>query len=191
MTQEKPPTGSAETLKFAGKMFAILDKTFRINGKDVVIEVGRRAPGTRLIIDLGEDLLLTKEWRSELNAYDYRLPGGKVFDSLADYQGALSKGGDLAPAVLGAARNEAKEEAGVDTGDFAQFHKSIAGLTVDWDLYYFAVTNPTLSTQKLGEHEIIETVRISKEDAKRMCLDGSIGEERSALVLLRYLSQNP
>jgi len=30
-------------------------------------------------------ILLSREYRSELDRYDYRLPGGKVFDTLAEY----------------------------------------------------------------------------------------------------------
>jgi len=176
-----------ETVKYQGKMFAVVDKEIEANGKTLTIEIGRRAPGTRLIIDLGAELLLTKEHRPELGRYDMRLPGGKVFDTLAAYEAALAAGGDLAEDIERAARLEAKEEAGVDAGAFSLFHTSVAGLTVDWTLYYFVVKDPTLGAQELGEHEVIETVRVPKEAARRMCLDGSVSEERSALVLLRYL----
>jgi 8-oxo-dGTP pyrophosphatase MutT (NUDIX family) len=180
-----------ETTKYQGKMFAIVDKEIDVNGKTITIEVGRRAPGVRLIIEATDGaLLLTKEYRPELGRYDIRLPGGKVFDSLAEYQTALSAGTDLFPAIEAAARLEAKEEVGIDSGDFTRIHTSIAGLTVDWDLHYFVVKNPVEGAQALGEHEDIEVARISREDAKKFCLDGSISEERSALVLLRYLSQN-
>jgi hypothetical protein len=179
-----------ETVTYQGKMFAIVDKEIEANGKKFTIEVSRRAPGTRLIIDLGNELMLTKEWRPELNAYDYRLPGGKVFDSLIEYMDALATGADLAPAIEKAARLEAKQEVGVESGDFSHFHKSIAGLTVEWDLHYFAVTNPVIGAQELEEHEVIETIRVPKKEAETMCLSGAISEERSALVLLRYLSKN-
>jgi hypothetical protein len=41
-----------------------------------------RPPGLRLVLKKDGRIVLTKEYRSEYNAFDYRLPGGKVFDSL-------------------------------------------------------------------------------------------------------------
>lgn len=170
-------------------MFAIVERKDISNGHERTLELARRAPGVRLIIELSDgNLLLTREHRSELGKYDIRLPGGKVCDSLAAYLQLLAKGEDIAPAVEAAARLEAKEEAGVDDGDFTHIHTSVSGLTVDWDLHYFAVTNAKVGSQALEEHEDIETVQVSKEDAKKMCLDGSMSEERSALVLLKYLA---
>ena len=179
-----------ETVKYQGKMFAVVDKDVEINGKTVTIEVGRRAPGVRLIIEAADgSLLLTKEYRPELGRYDIRLPGGKVFDSLAAYQEALAAGGDLYPAILAAAKLEAKEEVGIEDGEFERIHVSVAGLTVDWDLHYFVVRTPKEGAQELGEHEDISVARTSKEEARAFCLDGTISEERSALVLLRHLSE--
>jgi 8-oxo-dGTP pyrophosphatase MutT (NUDIX family) len=181
-----------ETIKYQGKMFAIVERKDVSNGHERILEIARRAPGVRLIIELPDgNLLLTREHRSELGKYDVRLPGGKVCDSLTAYLELLATGEDIAPAVETAARLEAKEEAGVDGGDFVHIHTSVSGLTVDWDLHYFSVKNAVVGDQALEEHEDIETIAVSKENAKKMCLDGSISEERSALVLLKYLSQNP
>lgn len=59
-------------------------------------EKARRAPGTRLIIPVGEDsILLTKEYRQEVDGYDFRLPGGKVFDSLEEYNSFLQSDEDI------------------------------------------------------------------------------------------------
>lgn len=178
-----------EKITYKGKLFAMVEKTEEVNGSMRTIEIARRAPGTRLIIETNDDnLLLTKEFRSELNAYDFRLPGGKVFDSLDEYLEALAKSSDLAPAIEAVARKEAHEEAGVESGDFKWIHKSVSGLTVDWTLHYFLVTNAILGAQALEADEDIAVFPVSKDEAKKMCLDGRISEERSALVLLRYLS---
>jgi len=179
-----------ERIVYTGRLFAIVERKDRSNGHERTLEIARRAPGVRLIIELPDgSLLLTREHRSELGKYDARLPGGKAYDSLAEYLDALAKHKDLSPLIEAAARLEAKEEAGVDDGTFTHIHTSVSGLTVDWDLHYFIVTNVTVGTQALEEHEDIETMRVSKEEARKMCLDGSISEERSALVLLRYLSR--
>ena len=172
-----------ETIKFQGKMFAVVDKKVMIN------ELGRHAPGTPLIIEEDADtLVLTKEYRPELNTYDIRLPGGKVCDSLGEYLALLEENVDLAPKIEAAARKEALEEAGITNGEFSLIHTSVAGLTVEWDLHYFLVKDIKVGAQELEEHEDIEVVRVKKDEAKAMCLDGRISEERSALILLKYLS---
>ncbi len=44
-----------------------------------MFETAVRSPGVRLIIVKDNQMLITKEFRGELDDYDYRLPGGKVF----------------------------------------------------------------------------------------------------------------
>ncbi|MEI6117757.1 MAG: hypothetical protein WCP92_00380 [bacterium] len=48
-------------------------------------EIAKRSPGVRLIICDGDKILITNEFRKEVNTDDYRLPGGKVFDTLKEY----------------------------------------------------------------------------------------------------------
>ncbi|OGE43865.1 hypothetical protein A3B45_02435 [Candidatus Daviesbacteria bacterium RIFCSPLOWO2_01_FULL_39_12] len=71
------------------------------------------------------------------------------------------------------------------------FTTSKYGLTMIWDLYYFVVTkyHEHPDGQQLEEDENIELNWVSFEKAKRMCLNGSIREDRSAAVLMRFLSQ--
>ena len=59
----------------------------------------------------------------------------------------------------------------------------------DWDLYYFLVTQYEQLTegQSLEAGEQITTVEVTLKEAARMCMDGSIQEDRSVAVLLRYL----
>jgi 8-oxo-dGTP pyrophosphatase MutT (NUDIX family) len=180
-----------ETIAYKGKMFAVVHKPVTMdNGKSFMLELARRAPGTRLIIETkAGNILLTKEWRPELNSVDIRLPGGKVFDSLDEYLSALATGKDLTPFITEAARKEALEEAGVLRGTFTWLAKSVSGLTVEWDLHFFAVTGITLGKKPEDEYETIETTEVLKEEARRMCLDGSMSEERSALQLLKYLQK--
>ena len=177
-----------ETIKYQGKILEIVERVHIVEGKEKVFEMARRAPGTRLIIDLGNDeLLLTKEYRYELNDFDYRLPGGKVYDSLDEYNQALASSEDMEPAITAAAMKEAKEEVGITSADAEKFAVSKCGATVDWDLHYYVITNPEIATQNLENGENIQLVRVGKEEAKEMCLNGQISEERSAMNLLKYL----
>jgi ADP-ribose pyrophosphatase len=176
-----------ETITHKGNIIEVVQKEVELNGKKKVFEYARRSPGTRLIIPKGETVLLSREFRTEINGYDYRLPGGKVYDTLDEYNNALSSGIDINEASKKAAIKEAKEEVGVNTSDLTLFHKSVCGATVIWDLFYFVVNEFTETTQNLEEGEDIMFEFVDKSKVKEMCLNGSISEERSALVLLRFL----
>ncbi len=60
---------------------------------------------------------------------------------------------------------------------------------MEWDLYYFRVNLPTeeLGEQKLEPGENIQVGWYSPTDALRLALDGSLSEDRSAAVLMRYI----
>lgn len=176
-----------ETITHKGNIIEVAQKEVEVNGKKKIFEFARRSPGVRLIIPKGDTVLLTKEFRSELNGYDYRLPGGKVYDSLDEYNISLISGIDINEAAKIAAIKEAREETGLEVHDLFLFHKSICGATIIWDLFYFVVKNFMEGQQELEEGEDITFEFLEKEKVKMMCLDGSISEERSALVLLRYL----
>jgi ADP-ribose pyrophosphatase len=176
-----------EKITHKGKMIEVVQKEVEQNGKLKTFEFARRSPGVRMIIPKGNQILLTKEFRHEVEDYDYRLPGGKVYDSLDEYNTALESGVNIQELAKEAVIREAKEEAGIEVRDITFFHKSICGATVVWDLFYFVIDNFLESEQKLEDGEDISVEFIEKEEARKMCLDGRIGEERSALVLLRFL----
>ncbi len=176
-----------ENLKFQGKLVEVLDKQIERNGKSFTAEIVRRPPGVRTIVIKDDKVLLTKEYRHELNNYDYRLPGGKVYESIGEYKERIAKGVDILQEAQAASIKETLEECGISIINPQFIHKSICGASVTWDLYYFLATNFVNSEQKLEEMEEIEVEWVDKGVVKKMCLDGSISEERSALVLLRTL----
>lgn len=177
-----------ETITHKGKMIEVVQREVEQGGKVKIFEFARRSPGTRLIVPKDDQILLTKEFRHETNGYDYRLPGGKVYDTLDEYHTALESNVDMNDAAQSAAIKEAYEEAGIEVQDISFFHKSVCGATVVWDLFYFVVNEFTQTQQHLEEGEDITFDFFAREKVREMCLDGSISEERSALVLLRYLN---
>jgi ADP-ribose diphosphatase len=176
-----------ERVTHKGKIIEVVQKEVEAGGATKTFEFARRSPGTRLIIVDGDKILLSKEYRHEVGGYDYRLPGGKVYDTLDEYNAALEGGADIAEAAKAAAVKEAREEVGVEARDMTFLHKSVCGATVVWDLFYFVVKDFAKTGQHLEEGEDIAIEPASIEEAKKMCLDGRISEERSALVLLRYI----
>jgi ADP-ribose pyrophosphatase len=178
-----------EKITHQGKIIEVVQKEVEHNGKIQKFEFARRSPGTRLIIPKGDKIFLSKEFRHEIGEYDYRLPGGKVYDSLEEYNKALESNFDINELAKKAAIKEAREEVGIKVKDISFFHKSICGATVVWDLFYFIVSDFEEGLQELEEGEDITIELIDREKVKEMCLDGIINEERSALVLLRYLNK--
>lgn len=174
-----------------GKLFELVHET---QGDGRVFEVARRAPGVRLIIVDGEQgkILLTKEFRKELGAWDYRLPGGKVFDSLQEYETFRQSGEDILVPVESKARAEAHEEAGIDVKELRFFKKSTLGATVEWDLYVFVSEQWTLHQdgQQLEVGEQVEADEwFSFDEARQMIIEGKMQEERIALILLQWIEK--
>ncbi|MDE3076777.1 MAG: NUDIX domain-containing protein [Chloroflexota bacterium] len=150
------------------------------------VETVRRPPGVRLIMRSNGELLITREYRAELAAWDYRLPGGKVFDSFAEFAHCS----DLNTAIRLAALREAQEETGVIARDVTPFAISSCGATVDWDLHYLVVDVDRcqdVGAQHLELGECIEVAWYPLAEVEHLILTGQVHEDRTAAVLLRFL----
>lgn len=170
-----------------GKLFELVHIE-QPNGR--VFEIARRAPGVRLIVsDAKQRILLTKEFRHELNDWDFRLPGGKVFDSLEEFDKFRASGKDITEAALIKARAEGREEAGIDIQTLELYQKSTLGATVEWDLFIFRVNKWRQAEQELEEGENIEVSWYDANQVESMILSGKMQEERVALALLRWLKR--
>lgn len=177
-----------EKITHQGKIIEVVQKEVEHNGKTRTFEFARRSPGTRLIIPKEDKILLSKEFRHEINGHDFRLPGGKIYDTLEEYNQALKQNIDISESAKNAAIKEAREEVGIEVKDISFFHKSICGATIVWDLFYFIVNDFNEVSQQLEHGEDITIELVDRNKVKEMCLNGTISEERSALVLLRFLS---
>lgn len=179
-----------EKIVYQGKIIEVVEQCMKIWDKEKVFEFARRSPGTRMIVvNEHNEILITKEWRSELNDYDYRLPGGKVFDTLEEYTTSLQHQDDILQHAIQWVTKEAQEECWIAITNPELFAISKCGATVVWDLYYFVVTNFTeLEHNELeeGEH-IVGRERMTSSAVKILCLSDQFSEERSALILLKYL----
>lgn len=181
----------AEEIVAKGKLFELV-QLHQSDGR--IFEVARRAPGVRLIIVNREagKILLTKEFRQELGTWDYRLPGGKVFDSLEEYEAHRASGDHILNAAIAKAKGEGAEEAGIDIKEVKLFKKSTLGATVEWDLFVFEATDwrPHADGQNLEHGEQIEADNwFTFAEAEQMILEGKMQEERIALILLQWLKQ--
>lgn len=185
----KTSTEPHEVVVARGKLFELVQLE-QADGR--MFEVARRAPGVRIIIaDLQvEKILLTKEFRRELGDWDYRLPGGKVFDTLEQYDQHRKSGDEIIPVAMQKAVDEGIEEAGIEIDDLHYIKKSTLGATVEWDLYIFASTQWRRSAdgQKLEAGEDVESAELFEYDeVEQMILDGKMQEDRVAMVLLQWI----
>ncbi len=185
---------NGQKVVYQGKIIEVVEEEVEIGGNMRTFEFARRAPGSRtIVIAKTGKILLSKEYRREANGYDYRLPGGKVFDTLSEYNAFLSQEPDearMAEIAEAGARKELAEEVGINKADMELLYLSRCGATVEWDLYYFVahVVDESLGEQQLEEGEDIMVEWVSRGRAKSIALDGSkFSEDRSAAVLLRYV----
>lgn len=150
----------------------------------------RRPPGIRaLIVNENNQILLSREFRYELNDWDYRLPGGKVFDSLDDYKSALEND-TVMENVLKTVPKEVLEEVGLVVRNPKLLKVSLDGAGVIWDLYYFEIRDYKKSDNgpQLEENEIINGYKWYEfNDIIKMCKNNEIHEDRTVGVLLTYI----
>ena len=187
-SESRTPT---EAVYAKGKLFELVHIT-QPDGR--IFEVARRAPGVRLIIPNFNDskILLSREFRQELNSWDYRLPGGKVFDSLDEYEQYRKTGARIVDAVLAKGRAEGCEEVGLELDELTLYRKSTLGATVEWDLFVLVAGayHDSESGQQLEVGEQIEADNwVSFSEAEQMIIEGKMKEERIALVLLQWLNE--
>lgn len=177
-----------EKIVYQGKMIEVVHDIVLSNGKEFIYEKGRRAPGVRLLIQTPDGgFLISKEERPKIGL-DYRLPGGKVFDLLIEYNEFLKKDSDaILEKVKEAVIREGIEEAGIKPIDMELICLSNCGGSFDWDLYYFLIKKYETVGQQLEEHEKIESLKVTKEELEKLALSGEMQEDRSVAVILRYL----
>lgn len=176
--------------------FVTSEEEFIIDGitKKVKRNLVRRPPGIRaLIIDKEKkSILFSKEFRYELNDWDLRLPGGKVFDSLDAYKESL-RIGDVLDHVELTVPKEVLEEIGLIVKNPKLIKISNAGAGVVWDLFYYEITDYEVSENgpKLEEEEVINGyVWKTFDEIVELCASNQIQEDRTVAVLLTYILNN-
>ena len=175
-----------EQIMYTGKIFEVIQQPMKSGNVSCMFEVARRAPGVRLIIVKDGKMLITKEFRHEINNYDYRLPGGKVFDTFAEYKEHIHN--DMLPLAEAAARKECKEETGLIAKNIKHFMTVSSGATIIWDLYCFIIDDfeESADGQDLETGEDIEIHWMSFDQVKELCKNGSISEGRILGFLFRF-----
>lgn len=160
-----------------GRHFRVMHEVVEIEpGKKRTFEFVWRLDGTRtLAVDDQNNILLTREYRHELQDYDWRLPGGKL-----DFEGEN---------ITEAAKRELLEETGVAALNWEYLWSTTPDATVRFKRHFLLATNVKIGHQRLSEGEKIEVTWLPIMQAKNMALNGTIREEISALSILRFISR--
>ena len=177
--------------------FLETEEEHTINNQKKIIKrkMVRRPPGVRALILKKNDnqkILLSKEFRYELDKWDYRLPGGKVFDTLDLYKEAIARN-DVQKYVDKSVAKEVLEEVGLIVKSQKLLKISHDGAGVIWDLFYYEIKDyeESLDGAHLEENEFVEGyVWKSFDEIIKMCIEQKINEERSVGVLLSYILEH-
>lgn len=177
-----------EEIVFEWTLIEIVQQTVKVWDKELLREIARRSPGVRLIITDGDKILLTKEFRRELNQEDYRLPWGKVFDTLVEYNKHRK---DIEPSCLVAAKRECEEETWLLPQDISLYYISKVWATIERDLYYYIITKFTTHEkwQQLEPWENISVEWKKREEVMDIIKQWWMQEDRSVGVLMKFLAQ--
>lgn len=180
---------------FNGHIVQLLQKK---TDRGDIYEVARRSPGVRMVIVTPDNkFLMSRERRDYLEReWDYRLPGGKVVDTLEGYLQLLGQleqgqdGGSLKPTVEVAAIKESKEEVGITVRNPELLHVSSSGGTIEWDLWYWFIKDFDRGEQQLEHDEEIEIIEMTPIEVAQLVINKEISEDRTRAVLTDYLIKN-
>lgn len=167
------------------------------DGVAKTFEKARRAPGVRIIYhdEPNQKILLTKEYRKELQTYDYRLPGWKLVDTLTEFLKLENEATQhenkeeiLSAYAAKACIKEWKEETGLKPIISRRLGVSQAGATIERDLYYFVCTDREWGEQQQEVGEDIEVCRFGYDEVIYMLQHRHVSEDRSRAWLREYLT---
>lgn len=131
-----------------------------------------RKDGTRTIaINNDKEVLLTKEYRYELEGDDWRVPGGRLNDEKEP--------------IVKAAKREFQEETGFIAENWEFLWTTTLESTVRYQRHFFLATKLKSDKSLRDEGERLTVHWIPLQEAFVMAMKGEIREEISALAIAR------
>lgn len=181
----KHSSPAAPTNVFEGKLFTVRHEPRVVpDGSTAIYERAYRYPSVAAIAYVSSTrIILLREWRALNNAWEWRIPCGRVDDAEATPTPRFER---LPVAVLRTAmQRELQEEAGYRARTLRLIHERYTGASIVAPTFLFAANGLTSSTVSGDDDEKIEVHTVSLTRAARMGLTGEIPDEFMALSLLR------
>lgn len=148
------------------------------------VENARLSPGVRLLVARDDELLLVPDGPQGPGEPTWRLPGSPVFDSLPAFDAVAYGERAVRDVVDERAPEILRAQVGLDPVTSEHLFVLPAGPGVELDLHYYAVSRFRPAPR---EGDPSDATWVTREEARRACLDGRVSEGRSSLALLRYL----
>lgn len=160
------------TVTYRGKWFTVHEEPLALpNGTTITAEWVERTDGVRVVArNNAREVLINDEYRSEIGRRDLRLPGGKVENGRTP---------------LEAAQAELQEETGFRAGSWRELGSSQPFTMVRYRLHYFEAIDLTFDPVQHDEGEDIKIGWLPLAEVVRLALTGEMGEDLSALQILR------
>lgn len=177
--------------KYTWRIVQVVEYEVDFHWKKKVFEKAQRAPWVRLIIqDEQFRIFLNNEYRYELDAFDWRLPWWKVFDTLVEYTHFKETEQKIEDKVIDAAKREALEEVWIEVEEVSILWKKVCWTTMERDLWYVLVNNFSVVYWSLENEEwehISEWKWFSFAEIKELIVTWDIQEWRSISVLCQII----
>ncbi|MEA5094370.1 NUDIX hydrolase [Sedimentibacter saalensis] len=163
---------------FEGRMINLRVDTVELeNQKYAKREIVEHKSASAIVaINDKNEMLLVRQYRKAIEDFIYEVPAGIM---------------NIAEEPDECALRELKEETGYEAdiiNSIFEFYTS-PGFTNE-KIYLFKAENLTFTSTKFDEDEFIETIAVSKDEAKKMVETGRINDSKTLIAMLYWINEN-
>lgn len=138
--------------------------------------VEHKSASAIIAINDKDEMLLVRQYRKAIEDFIYEVPAGIM---------------NIAEEPIECALRELKEETGYEADKIYpifEFYTS-PGFTNE-KVYLFKAENLTFTSTKFDEDEFIETIAVTKEEAKKMLETGRINDSKTLVAMLHWINES-
>lgn len=161
---------------FEGKIINLRVDTVELDNQKYAKReiVEHKSASAILAVNEKNEILLVRQYRKAVEDFIYEIPAGIL---------------NIAEEPVECALRELKEETGYEAKKINQLYEfyTSPGFTNE-KCYLFLAEELMLSSTNFDEDECIETIAVSKDEAKKMIETGRIMDSKSLIGILHWLS---
>ena len=163
---------------FEGKIINLRVDTVELeNQKYAKREIVEHKSASAIIaVNEKQEMLLVRQYRKAVEDFIYEIPAGLL---------------NIAEEPIECALRELKEETGYEAKNIKQIYEfyTSPGFTNE-KCYLFLAEDLIFTSTKFDEDECIETIKVNKEEAKKMIETGRIVDSKTLIGMLHWLANN-